>query len=77
MSAAISSLTLVKISRTKEITRLRIISTVQIQNKTKKSRGQLLPITVQYMLVVTYQLLTIITWNKVTKLDAKSLKFSR
>ena len=50
---------------------------MHIQNNTKKSLGQLLPTTVQYISLVTYQLFTIVTWNKVIKLDAKSLKFIR
>jgi hypothetical protein len=53
------------------------MQTLKIQKNAKNSLGQLLPVTVQYISTVTYQLFTTITWNRVIKLDAWSLKFIR
>ena len=51
------------------------MNTVDVQNETKYKMGQLLPDTRQYILHVTYQLLTTMMWNKVTSDMKKSLKF--
>lgn len=45
------------------------------QNEMKQAMGQVELTTTQYMLQVTYQLLTTIMWNSVTNEDPKSLKF--
>lgn len=54
-----------------------MIKTVSTQNATKKVRGQPLFLTIQNISQVTYQLFTIMIWNKVTRLAPKSLKFMR